>query len=415
MASEKAIKPDGGSFPIKDSVIIGLISFLSLVDLFGPQAIAPALTAAYNVSKSTMGFAINASTIGMAIAGFAVALTAKALDKRMGIWLCLLLLVIPTLSLAYVTNINAFIGLRVLQGILMAVAFTLTMAYIAENCSPSKAVGAMAAYITGNVLSNLAGRFISANVAEAFGANSIFYLLAALNLAGAILAMAYIGRSDKAVQAETKLDDRPDLFCAEEAARVCGVWYQHLCNPRLVTSFIIGFIIMFIFIGAYTYVNYVLYDAPYQLDTATLGLVYFVFLPSVFTTPIAGKVASKIGVRETYWMSTIIAVIGLYALISGELIVVLIGLALLAMGLFFAQAVITGFVGRAATQERAAASGLYLSSYYFGGLIGSIVVGRFYESFGWVLSVWFMIGTLVLSSVLALMLRFDAALEERHS
>ena len=33
-----------------------------------------------------MGFAVNASTIGMAIAGLAVALFSRRIDRRRGIW-----------------------------------------------------------------------------------------------------------------------------------------------------------------------------------------------------------------------------------------------------------------------------------------------------------------------------------------
>ena len=45
---------------------IGLTAFLTVVDLFATQAILPALTAAYGVTPAAMGFAVNASTIGMA-------------------------------------------------------------------------------------------------------------------------------------------------------------------------------------------------------------------------------------------------------------------------------------------------------------------------------------------------------------
>ena len=55
-------------------IIIGLISFLTLVDLFAAQAILPSLVRAYNATPAMMGFAVNASTIGMAIAGVVVAL-----------------------------------------------------------------------------------------------------------------------------------------------------------------------------------------------------------------------------------------------------------------------------------------------------------------------------------------------------
>ena len=44
---------------------IALTAFLTVVDLFATQAILPALTSAYGVTPAAMGFAVNASTIGM--------------------------------------------------------------------------------------------------------------------------------------------------------------------------------------------------------------------------------------------------------------------------------------------------------------------------------------------------------------
>ena len=53
---------------------IGLTAFLTVVDLFATQAILPALTRAYGVTPAEMGFAVNATTVGMAAGGLAVAL-----------------------------------------------------------------------------------------------------------------------------------------------------------------------------------------------------------------------------------------------------------------------------------------------------------------------------------------------------
>src|SRR5258706_8502219 len=69
----------------------------------------------------------------------------------------------------------------------MASAFTLTLAYLGEECSSMDAGGAFAAYITGNVASNLIGRLVSAGVADHLGLAANFYFFAALNLAGAVL------------------------------------------------------------------------------------------------------------------------------------------------------------------------------------------------------------------------------------
>ena len=69
----------------------------------------------------------------------------------------------------------------------MAAAFTLTLAYLAETSTPQSGVSAFAAYITGNVASNLFGRLLSAAVADHFGLAWNFYAFAALNLCGALL------------------------------------------------------------------------------------------------------------------------------------------------------------------------------------------------------------------------------------
>ena len=95
------------------------------------------------------------------------------------------MLALPTALLAIAPNLAAFTALRVAQGLCMAAAFTLTLAYLGEHCSMSDAAGAFAAYITGNVASNLFGRLLAAGLADHLGLQTTFLALAALNLAGA--------------------------------------------------------------------------------------------------------------------------------------------------------------------------------------------------------------------------------------
>ena len=61
----------------------------------------------------------------------------------------------------------------------------------------------------------------------------------------------------------------------------------------------------------------------------------------------------------------------------------IVGMVLVACGTFAAQAVATGYVGRVATEARSAASGLYLASYFTGGLAGSFVLGQVFDRLGW--------------------------------
>ena len=179
--------PERHSNALSRTLLIGLIAFLTVIDLFGTQAILPMLTKAYGVTPAAMGFAVNATTMGMAVAGLGVAYFSRWIDQRRGILIALVLLALPTGLLAIAPNLAVFTGLRVAQGLCMAAAFTLTLAYLGEHCSMSDAAGAFAAYITGNVASNLFGRLLAAGLADHLGLQTTFLALAALNLAGAAL------------------------------------------------------------------------------------------------------------------------------------------------------------------------------------------------------------------------------------
>lgn len=374
--------------------VVGLIGFLTLVDLFAAQAILPTLARMYDVGPSAMGVAVNASTIGMAAAGLVVALISHRLPRRGGIWVSLALLSIPTVLLAHAPDLATFTALRIVQGVFMSAAFTLTMAYLSEQNTGAATAGALAAYITGNVASNLVGRLISSAVASAAGVAINFYAFSALNLAGA--ALVYLTLSSAPAMAAAA-GEMPTPALARIAA--------HFRNRCLVASFGIGFCVLFAFLGVFTYVNFVLAQPPLSLPPMALGLVYFVFLPSMVTTPLAGGIASRFGPRPTFFASLGLALAGLPLLLAGTIAPVIAGLTIVAVGTFFAQATATGFVGRAARTDRAAASGIYLASYYLGGLAGAAVIGQVYDRAGWGPAVGIVAVSLLAAAGLAASLR----------
>jgi YNFM family putative membrane transporter len=376
--------------------VIALTAFLTVVDLFATQAILPSLTRAYHVSPAAMGFAVNASTMGMAVAGLAIAFFSRRINRRTGILLSLGLLSIPTALLASAPDLMTFTVLRIIQGLFMSSAFTLTLAYLAEHCSAKESASAFAAYITGNVASNLIGRLISAALADHLGLAANFYVFAALNLAGAVLVYFTLARTT------------PMPATAAAARSPFATWAEHLGNAPLRAAFVIGFCILFAFIGTFTYVNFVLVREPFAVGPMALGFVYFVFLPSILTTPLAGRAVQRLGTRPTFWLSLAVAGAGLPLLLLPSLPAVLAGLMLVGIGTFLAQAAATGFVGRAATTDRGSASGIYLACYFFGGLVGSAVLGQLYDRLGWSACVAGIALALVAAGLLAFRLKMAA-------
>jgi predicted MFS family arabinose efflux permease len=106
-----------------------------------------------------------------------------------------------------------------------------------------------------------------------------------------------------------------------------------------------------------------------------------------------------------------VAAAGLPLLLSQSLAALLAGLGLIGVGTFFAQATATGFVGRAATSDRGSASGLYLASYFLGGLVGSAVLGQVFDRLGWTACVIGIGASLVAGGLLAIRLEIQLAAE----
>ena len=354
------------------TLLIGLIAFLTVIDLFGTQAILPALTRAYGVTPAAMGLAVNASTFGMAVAGLGVAYFSRRIDRRRGILASLALLAVPTALLASAPDLATFALLRVAQGLCMASAFTLTLAYLGEHCDAMR---------RGRRLRGLHRRQRrEQSLRPALRRRSRRPSRARADLLWARRAQPCRRRSGP-----SRADPRDGAAANEAGASRSpfATWTRHLADPRLRASFAIGFCILFAFIGTFTYVNFVLVRPPIGLDQMALGFVYFVFLPSIATTLAAGRAVERLGTRPALWAGLGTAAAGLPLLVLPSLPAVLAGLALVGIGTFFAQATATGFVSRTAAADRASASGLYLASYFLGGLVGSAVLGQIFDRFGW--------------------------------
>src|SRR2546426_243188 len=150
----------------------------------------------------------------------------------------------------------------------------------------------------GMAIAGLAVAFFSRRIDRRLGIAASLVVFSGLTLAGAFLVWFWLGRAAPAPM-------------PAEARAPLSIWAEHLRNGALRASFAIGFLILFAFIGTFTYVNFVLVREPLSLSRMAVGFVYFVFLPSIVTTPLAGRPVERFGTQPTFWGALVIAGAGL--------------------------------------------------------------------------------------------------------
>jgi len=125
-----------------------------------------------------------------------------------------------------------------------------------------------------------------------------------------------------------------------------------------------GSYVLFALVGCFTYANFYLAAAPFHLNSAQLGSIFFVYLLGVVITPQSGWFLDRFGFRHATVLYCSMMIVGLLFTLVKSLPVVIVGLAIFSSGVFVAQAAATVQTGAIAGRARSSAAGLYVTFYY---------------------------------------------------
>ncbi len=346
----------------------GISTFLNL---YTPQAILPSLASAFAIAPARTGLAITAPLLAVAlVAPFAGAISDTLGRKRLIVGAAAAL-VVPTLLAAGAQTFPALLLWRFLQGLLLPFIFAVTIAYVGEECEGPAAIRVAGVYSSGAIFGGFAGRFVTGIAAHWGGWRLGFAAIAALTALGAAFIAATLPRERKFHPVRGGVQ-----------ATLAG-WREHVRNPLLWGTCAVGFGMLFSIVGTFTFVNFRLAAPPFSLNPAALGSVFAVYLVGVVTTPLATRLAVRIGRQRTAMLVAAVAIGGELLTLLPSLPAVVLGLAALSAGLFVAQALGLGFIGVAVPRARSSAVGLYVTIYYIGGALGGFLPAWVWHRAGW--------------------------------
>lgn len=347
--------------------IAGFTTFLSV---YATQPLLPQFRQIFQASELLVSLTVSATVLAVALAAPILGLAADYLGRKRVIVTAIVGLAIPTALAASSANLGQFVLWRFLQGFFIPGIIAVAIAYISEE-SPSHSVGwTMAIYVTGTVIGGFAGRFLSGFMAHHWGWRVGFIVLGAITFVGAAATYWLLPRSTKFVRRErSALSLRP--------------LSMHLRNPQLLATYAVGFNVLFCLVGVFTYVNFYLADEPFLFGPTALGLVFAVYLIGAAVTPVAGRILDRAGYRLALVGATVMGATGMLLTLIRYVPAIIMGLALAATCAFVCQSAASSNVGKAATEARSSAAGLYVALYYLGGFAGSLVPGFFWSHGGW--------------------------------
>lgn len=347
-------------------MIAGACTFLNV---YCTQPLLPFLQRIYGASEVEVSLTVGAVTLAVALMAPVIGLFAESVGRKKVIVPALFGLTVPTLLAATASSLHSLILWRFAQGLFVPGVIAVMMAYINEEF-PDRVGSVMAAYVTGTVFGGFLGRFIAGLIASHWHWRATFVVLAAINLLGAIAVRQWLPKAQNFVRAEGVSHSLRDAW-------------SHLHNPRLLAVFGMGFCVLMSLVGVFTYANFYLAAPPFNLSSAALGSIFFVYLLGLIVTPVAGKFLDRSGFRNTALLALGMSVAGLLLTLVHSLPVVVAGLAFFSSGVFVSQSAATVQTGRVAGRSRSSAAGLYVTFYYIGGSIGATVPAWFWQKGGW--------------------------------
>ena len=356
--------------------------------IYAPQPLLPLLAEAYGVSQATASLTVTATMLPLGIAPLAYGFFLDAVPARPLIGASLALLAATTAALPLCPDFQVFLGLRVVQGLLVPALLTALMTYLATAASPAGLRRVMAAYIAVTVFGGFFGRFFSGLSAHRLGWHIPFYGLGAALLLCALACLA-LPPDSRSAFLPIRLRDAPEV----------------LRKPGFLAAYGVVSLLFFVFSGMLNLLPFRLAELEGGYTPLRAGTMYCGYLMGIITCLTSHRLTRSLGGPArtmSLGAAVVIAAAMLFALPAQS--AVFASVFVLCTGMFMAHSVAPGVLNGAEAEHKGLVNGLYISFYYSGGALGTYLPGLVLDRFGFtaaaaLLSLAALAGTLVALSL----------------
>lgn len=346
----------------------------TFVLLYATQALLPALHETFGVSPTQATLSMSLTTAGLAL-GLLVAGPASEVVGRTPMiigstWLATLVAWVTPFAPSW----HVFLGLRLLEGLVLAGLPAVATAYLREELQANALARATGLYIGGTALGGMAGRLLTAPVADVAGWRWAM-ASAALFALGCAVAVTV------ALPASRHFTPRP-----RGGAELRSMARVALTDPALRSLYLLGACSVGTLVAVFNALGFRLTATPYHLSLAAISLLYLVYPLGAVSSTLSGALADRFGRRAVLPSGCALALAGVVLTLLPSLAAIVLGLALLTAGFFVMHGLASGWVvvrAHLAGASASQAAAFYLCSYYVGSSVFGSLGGSAWSAAGW--------------------------------
>ncbi len=346
--------------------------FVTFSSIYMFQPLFPDLVAEFGIAPATASLSLSFATFALALTLPVSGVLSDAWGRRGIMIVAVVAASLLALVSAYPLPLPMLLGVRLIQGLVLAGVPAVAMAYLNEEIA-SRAIGsAMGLYIAGNAFGGMTGRILTVLLADLWSWRMAVAAIGGLGLLLALL-FAWLLPPSRNFQSQRPLQLRS----------LTASLFRHLRHPGLRCLFLLAFCCMGGFVTLYNYVTFRLLGSEFNLQQSQVALIFLAYAFGGCGSSVMGRLVDRFGRPSILFMSLAIMLSGLLLTLDQRLVLVIVGIVVFTIGFFGVHAICSAWVGVLAGEARAQASSLYLFFYYLGSSISGTGGGYFYSSWGW--------------------------------
>lgn len=335
------------------------------------QPLLPELSKVYGLTPLQVSWSYTIGTLCLGLSLLVYASLSDAWGRKKLLLFTLFGMSVSTFMLTQADSFNALVFWRAVQGAFLGGLPAIAIAWMGEEYSKPALVTAVGYYISANSLGGISGRLLAGGLADIGHWQWVFWPMTLLGLLSCYFIWRYL-------PAATQFT--PKRFRLRQAfADNCF----HLRQPLLLITYLIGGLNFLVFLNQYTYISFVLAEAPFNLSSSLIGLLFVTYLTGTIGSALAGRIARYLSVPGAMGSGILIMLLGSGVTLLPGIFSIVLGFFVSAFGFFLCHSLASSWVSQHASRAKASASALYLVFYYLGASVGGVYLQPFWQWAGW--------------------------------